>query len=138
MLWLWRRLAAVARIGPLAWEPPYAASGALKSKKQTNKKPNNKTPTKNQIMSHTFLGPLNRLTYSSSSLTSPFFVHHFQPLGFLLRTLIIINLNLMQCLCRDHSLVLCFNHFLHVFNSCLFLSSENFNDNLSKVFSHQS
>ena len=31
-LWLWRRLAAVARIGPLAWEPPYAAGVALKTK----------------------------------------------------------------------------------------------------------
>ena len=28
-LWLWRRLAAVAPIGPLAWEPPYAADVAL-------------------------------------------------------------------------------------------------------------
>ena len=31
--WLWYRLAAVALIGPLAWEPPYAKSVALKSKK---------------------------------------------------------------------------------------------------------
>jgi len=30
-------LAATAPIGPLAWEPPYALSAALKSKKQTNK-----------------------------------------------------------------------------------------------------
>ena len=38
VLWLWRRLAAVAMIGSLAWEPSYAAGAALKSKKQTNKK----------------------------------------------------------------------------------------------------
>ena len=40
LLWLQRRLEAVAPIQPLAWEPPYAASTALKTKnKQTNKKP---------------------------------------------------------------------------------------------------
>ena len=33
LLWLWHRLAAVALIRHLAWEPPYAASEALKSKK---------------------------------------------------------------------------------------------------------
>ena len=33
LLWLWRRLAATAPIQPLAWEPPYAAAAALKSKK---------------------------------------------------------------------------------------------------------
>ena len=31
-LWLWRRPAATAPIGSLAWEPPYAAGAALKSK----------------------------------------------------------------------------------------------------------
>ena len=38
VLWLWRRLAATAPIGRLAWEPPYAVGVAIKSK-QTNKKP---------------------------------------------------------------------------------------------------
>ena len=33
LLWLWCRPAAVALIGPLAWEPPYATSAALKKKK---------------------------------------------------------------------------------------------------------
>ena len=33
LLWLWRRLAAVAPIRPLAWEPPYAAGVALKRQK---------------------------------------------------------------------------------------------------------
>ena len=30
LLWLWHRLVATAPIRPLAWEPPYAAGGALK------------------------------------------------------------------------------------------------------------
>ena len=34
-LWLWCRLAAVAPIGPLGWEPPYAAGAALKRQKIT-------------------------------------------------------------------------------------------------------
>ena len=39
LLWLWYRLAAVALIRPLAWEPPYAVGVALnKSKKQNNNK----------------------------------------------------------------------------------------------------
>ena len=39
LLWLWRRLAAMAPIGPLAWELPYAAGAALKrQKKQENPK----------------------------------------------------------------------------------------------------
>ena len=38
LLWLWCRLVAIAPTRPLAWEPPYAAEEALKSKnKQTNK-----------------------------------------------------------------------------------------------------
>ena len=35
-LWLWVRLAASASIQPLAWEPPYAASAALKRQKEWN------------------------------------------------------------------------------------------------------
>ena len=34
LLWLWCRLAATASIGPLAWEPSYAVSLVLKSKKK--------------------------------------------------------------------------------------------------------
>ena len=30
LLWQWYRPAAVAPIGPLAWEPPYAVGAALK------------------------------------------------------------------------------------------------------------
>ena len=40
LLWLWCRLAATALIGPLAWEPPYAASVALKREKDKNKNKN--------------------------------------------------------------------------------------------------
>ena len=39
LLWLWYRLAAVAPIWPLAWEPPYAVSLALKSKNNNKKTP---------------------------------------------------------------------------------------------------
>ena len=35
---LWHRRAATAPIGPLAWEPPYAAGAALKEKKTKKKK----------------------------------------------------------------------------------------------------
>ena len=35
---LWCRSAAAALIGPLAWEPPYAESKALKKKKKKKKK----------------------------------------------------------------------------------------------------
>jgi len=35
---LWCRPAAVAPIGPLAWEPPHATGGALKSKKENKMK----------------------------------------------------------------------------------------------------
>ena len=38
LLWLWCRPAALALIKPLAWEPPYASSVALKSKKKKKKK----------------------------------------------------------------------------------------------------
>ena len=37
-LWLWHRLAAVAALRPLAWEPPYAAGAALKRKGKKKKK----------------------------------------------------------------------------------------------------
>ena len=39
-LWLWRRPSAVALTGPLAWELPYAAGAALKSKKKKKKSRN--------------------------------------------------------------------------------------------------
>ena len=41
LLQLWRRPAAVAVIGLLAWKPPYAAGVALKDKNQKKKKKKN-------------------------------------------------------------------------------------------------
>ena len=38
LLWLWRRLAATAPIGPLAWEPPYAAGVAQEMAERPKKK----------------------------------------------------------------------------------------------------
>ena len=38
LLWLWHRLAAVAQIRPLAWEPPYAMSANLKRQEKEEKK----------------------------------------------------------------------------------------------------
>ena len=48
LLWLWCRLVATALIGPLAWEPPYAAGVAIKSKKRKKKK-NLKGGTRNEL-----------------------------------------------------------------------------------------
>ena len=38
LLWLWCRPATIALIGPLAWEPPYAAGAALEHAKRQKKK----------------------------------------------------------------------------------------------------
>ena len=38
VLWLWYRPAATTPVGPLAWEPHYAASAALKKQKKKKKK----------------------------------------------------------------------------------------------------
>ena len=38
LLWLWHRPATIAPIQPLAWDPPYAVSAALKSKGKKTKK----------------------------------------------------------------------------------------------------
>ena len=38
LLWLWHRLAALALIRPLVWEPPYAVGAALEKDKKLNKK----------------------------------------------------------------------------------------------------
>ena len=42
LLWLWQRLAAIAPIGPLAWEPPCATGAVLEKKRQKNKTKQNK------------------------------------------------------------------------------------------------
>ena len=38
LLWLWHALVAVAPIGPLAWDTPYAADAALERQKKKKKK----------------------------------------------------------------------------------------------------
>ena len=38
LLWLWHRLAAATPVGPLAWEPPYAAGAAVEKTKRFKKK----------------------------------------------------------------------------------------------------
>ena len=43
LLWLWCRLAAIALIQALAWEPPYAVGAALKNKQQQQQQ--KKSPT---------------------------------------------------------------------------------------------
>ena len=49
LLWLWRRLAATAPTGPLAWELPYASGVALKRQK-TKKKKKRKEKKKTKII----------------------------------------------------------------------------------------
>ena len=44
---LWLRLAPAAPIQPLAWDPPYATSAALKKKKKKKKTKKN-SPNKNK------------------------------------------------------------------------------------------
>ena len=39
LLWLWRRLAAIALTGPLAWELPYAGGAALNKQAKKTKIP---------------------------------------------------------------------------------------------------
>ena len=51
LLWLWCRPAAVAQIGPLAWEPPCATGVALKKQKQTNKKTKSYLPLRSLVIS---------------------------------------------------------------------------------------
>ena len=44
LLWLWCGPENTAPIGPLAWEPPYAAGAAQEIAKKTKKKKRKKTP----------------------------------------------------------------------------------------------
>ena len=46
LLWQWCRLVAIAPIGPLAWEPPYATGAALKGQNKQRKP--KKTPPPNK------------------------------------------------------------------------------------------
>ena len=50
LLWLWHRLAATTLIGPLAWEPPYAADVALERQKDKKKKSKREKKKVEQIL----------------------------------------------------------------------------------------
>ena len=65
LLWLWCRRAAMAPIGPLAWEPPYAKGAALKKKKKKKKSKQNKTKRKERPLE------LGRECFPVSSSTQP-------------------------------------------------------------------
>ena len=52
LLWLWPRLAAIAPIRPLAWEPPYAVGAALKIQKIKNKIGKQKTSISEIVREH--------------------------------------------------------------------------------------
>ena len=70
LLWLWCRQDVIALIGPLAWEPPYAASVALKrpQKEQRKKKnPKNKKVNKNKI----FKKPTSHHSSKMSPISHP-------------------------------------------------------------------
>ena len=47
LLWLWRRPVAVAPIGPLAWESPYAARAAQELAKRQQQQQQKKNHNKN-------------------------------------------------------------------------------------------
>ena len=51
LLWLWCRLAAIAPIRPLAWEPPYAAGAALEKGKKTKSKNKHKKNKEDLVLS---------------------------------------------------------------------------------------
>ena len=57
LLWLWSRSVAIALIGPLAWEPAYAASEAPKRPKT---KQNKTKKQKNENQTRNILGNLNK------------------------------------------------------------------------------
>ena len=66
-VWLWRRLAAVALIPPLAWEPPYAMDVALKSKKTKQNKTKQKKPKTQQKTQNHKLGLRQHLMLQSTN-----------------------------------------------------------------------
>ena len=51
LLWLWRRLAATAPIGPLACEPPYAVGETPEKAKKKKKKSTRKKTSFNHTLS---------------------------------------------------------------------------------------
>ena len=59
LLWLWCGPAATFSMRPLAWEPPYAAGVALKSKKKKKQK-NKQTKKKNKPLKFCPLNPYRK------------------------------------------------------------------------------
>ena len=57
LLWLWRRLAAIAPIQPLAWEPPCAVGAALEKAKSKKKKSFSFTDVQKQPTGHSLVTP---------------------------------------------------------------------------------
>ena len=54
--WLWRRQAATAPIGPLAWEPPYAAGAALEMAKRQKEEKRNGSVSRFFFWKYYFVG----------------------------------------------------------------------------------
>ena len=75
LLWLWRRLAAVAPIWPLAWELPYATSVALK--KQKNKQANKQTKNTSGLsfIQNLVLLPAGYIILACSLISKPWLLH---------------------------------------------------------------
>ena len=85
LLWLWCRLAATAPIGPLAWEPPYAAGAAQEMSKRPNQ---TKTKQKNNPP------PQKKNPGYSKALTILFFFFFLQPH---LRHIKVLGLGVCSC-----------------------------------------
>ena len=68
LLWLWRRQATVAPIGPQAWEPPYATGAALKSKKKKERERETCDPS--------FLWPVTSACFLNAPPTSPLIIQN--------------------------------------------------------------
>ena len=64
LLWLWCGPAATAQIQPLAWEPPYAAGAALKTKRPKKKK-KKKEKKRNRVLIHNIVLTLITSNYIS-------------------------------------------------------------------------
>ena len=76
LLWLWCRLVAEALIQALAWELPYAAGVALKSKNKTNKKTTPRVPVvaqwlTNPTRNHEVVGSIPALAQWVKDLVLP-------------------------------------------------------------------
>ena len=68
LLWLWHRPAATTLIGPLAWEPPYAAGVALEMAKRQNKN-KNKNKKNKKGGNFAICNNMERITLSEKSQT---------------------------------------------------------------------